>query len=381
MNDLYVTCEDIISDIDFKTVRDWKDRTGGKAVGYFPVYAPAEIIHAAGMLPVGLAGAGDRLDIQHADARFGSFICSIVKTTLELGMTDHLAAFDALLFTSICDSARNLCYVMQRNFPEKYVDFLHLPHNPSSPAAAEFLASEYRRLSARLEELGGEPYDEVAVLHAIEAFNENRALTRSLCDWRAERPHLMKASELYALVRAGNYLPVEQHTEMLVAAGAELEGRAAKARDSIRVVVEGAFCEQPPIDVVRIIEQAGCYVVDDDLTIGRRWFTEDIPTDGDPMMALAQAYLDKSVYSSVRHDFRKPRSQGLVEKVRNRKADAVIMLVAKFCEPAYFDYVLFKQELEKEGIPHLLIEFEEKLFTFENLRMEVETFAESLLFA
>ncbi|MCC6742803.1 MAG: 2-hydroxyacyl-CoA dehydratase, partial [Acidobacteria bacterium] len=71
----------------------------------------------------------------------------------------------------------------------------------------------------------------------------------------------------------------------------------------------------------------------------------------------------------------------LVEKVRNRKADAVIMLVAKFCEPAYFDYVLFKQELEKEGIPHLLIEFEEKLFTFENLRMEVETFAESLLFA
>lgn len=381
MNDVYSTCEQIISDIDFTSVRDWKDRTGGKAVGYFPVYAPSEIIHAAGMLPVGLSGAGDRLDIQHADARFGSFICSIVKTTLELGMTDHLAAFDALLFTSICDSARNLCYVMQRNFPDKYIDFIHLPHNPSSPAAAEFLASEYRRLAGQLEVLGGEPYDEVAVLQAIEAYNENRSLTRALCDWRTEQPHLMKASELYALVRAGNFMPVEEHTEMLVAAGAELEGRTAKARDSIRVVIEGAFCEQPPIDVVRIIEQAGCYVVDDDLTLGRRWFTEDVSMDGDPLVALAEAYLDRSVYSSVRHDFRKPRSQELVAKVRNRKADAVIMLVAKFCEPAYFDYVLFKQELEKEGIPHLLVEFEEKLFTFENLRMEVETFAESLLFA
>lgn len=381
MNDVYSTCEQIISDIDFTSVREWKDRTGGKAVGYFPVYAPSEIIHAAGMLPVGLSGAGDRLDIQHADARFGSFICSIVKTTLELGMTDHLAAFDGLLFTSICDSARNLCYVMQRNFPDKYVDFIHLPHNPSSLAAAEFLASEYRRLAGQLEVLGGEPYDEVAVLQAIEAYNENRSLTRALCDWRAEQPHLMKASELYALVRAGNFMPVEEHTEMLVTAGAELEGRAAKARDSIRVVIEGAFCEQPPIDVVRIIEQAGCYVVDDDLTLGRRWFTEDVSTDGDPLVALAQAYLDRSVYSSVRHDFRKPRSQELVAKVRNRRADAVIMLVAKFCEPAYFDYVLFKQELEKEGIPHLLVEFEEKLFTFENLRMEVETFAESLLFA
>ncbi len=382
MNDVFTTCEQIISDIDFTAVREWKEQSGGRqAIGYFPVYAPVEIIQAAGMLPVGLSGAGDRLDIQHADARFGSFICSIVKTTLELGMTDHLGAFDGMLFTSICDSARNLCFVMQRNFPDKYIDFIHLPHNPSSPAAAEFLASEYRRLADRLAELGGEPYDEVAVLQAIEAHNENRSLTRALHDWRADQPHLMKASELYALVRAGNFLPVDQHTEMLLTAGAELEGRAAKARDSIRVVVEGAFCEQPPIDVIRIIEEAGCYVVDDDLTLGRRWFTEDVSSEGDPLMSLAEAYLNRSVYSSVRHDFRKPRSQELVEKVRNRKADAVIMLVAKFCEPAYFDYVLFKQELEKEGIPHLLVEFEEKLFTFENLRMEVETFAESLLFA
>ena len=83
MNDVFTTCEQIISDIDFTAVREWKEQSGGRqAIGYFPVYAPVEIIQAAGMLPVGLSGAGDRLDIQHADARFGSFICSIVKTTL-----------------------------------------------------------------------------------------------------------------------------------------------------------------------------------------------------------------------------------------------------------------------------------------------------------
>ena len=46
----------------------------------------------------------------------------------------------------------------------------------------------------------------------------------------------------------------------------------------------------------------------------------------------------------------------------------------------YFDYVLYKRELEAAGIPHLLLEFEEKTFTFERLRTEVETFVESLLF-
>jgi benzoyl-CoA reductase/2-hydroxyglutaryl-CoA dehydratase subunit BcrC/BadD/HgdB len=43
--------------------------------------------------------------------------------------------------------------------------------------------------------------------------------------------------------------------------------------------------------------------------------------------------------------------------------------------------VLYKRELEREGIPHLLLEFEEKMFTFERLRTEVETFVESQIFA
>jgi len=83
-----INCEELIYDLNFSVVREWKYRhPGAKAIAYFPVYAPVELIHACGMLPVGLNGAGDRLDIQHADAKFGSFICSIVKTTLEMGLT------------------------------------------------------------------------------------------------------------------------------------------------------------------------------------------------------------------------------------------------------------------------------------------------------
>ena len=146
------------------------------------------------------------------------------------------------------------------------------------------------------------------------------------------------------------------------------------------MVIEGSFCEQPPLDLIKILEEAGCYIVDDDFLLGPRWFLRDVPVSGDPMRALADSYSNASVYSPVRHDFRRPRHRELIEKARNRKADAVILLIAKFCEPALFDYGLFKQELEKEGIPHLLMEFEEKMFTFEGLRTEVETFVESLLF-
>jgi benzoyl-CoA reductase subunit C len=373
--------EKIIYDLSFATIREWKLRhPGGRAIGYFPVYAPVELIHACGMLPVGLNGAGDRLDIQHADARFGSFICSIIKTTLELGLTDHLTPFEGLLFSSICDSARNLCFVMKRNFPDLYIDFLHLPHNPSSAASTDFLVSEYGRLQKNLEEMQGTRVSDDALRESVKLYNENRSLTRRLYDERSQNPHLMRTSELYPLLRAGNFLPVEEHNALLSRTVEELPLRKGKPRDSIRIVIEGSFCEQPPIDLIKILEEAGCYVVDDDFVLGPRWFSQELPLNEDPLRTLADSYSNRAVYSSVRHDFRKPRHKALIEKVRSRQADAVLLLIAKFCEPAYFDYVLFKQELEKEGIPHLVMEFEEKMFTFERLRTEVETFVESLLF-
>ncbi len=37
-------------------VREWKARTGGLAVGFMPIYVPRELLHAQGVLPVGLMG-------------------------------------------------------------------------------------------------------------------------------------------------------------------------------------------------------------------------------------------------------------------------------------------------------------------------------------
>jgi len=374
-------CQDLIADLSFERVQRWKDENpGGEVIGYFPVYAPVEIIYAAGMLPVGLSGGGDRLDIQHADARFGSFICSIIKTTLEMGLRGHLKVFDGILFSSICDSARNLCFVMKRNFPDLYMDFLHLPHNPSSTASIDFLTSEYRRLIKELERVGGQKITEVRLQHAISLYNHNRELIRQLYALRAQKPHLLRAWESYVLVRAGHFMPVEEHNSLLEESLEQLAQRSGKPRDSIRVVVEGAFCEQPPLDLIKLVEDAGCYLVDDDFVIGRSWFVEDVPASADPVRALAESYVNRSVYSSVRHDFRAPRWEGLVDKVKRSRADAVLFLIAKFCEPAYFDYVLFKKKLEQVEVPHLLLEFEEKQFTFDRVRTEVETFVESLVF-
>lgn len=360
---------------------EWKkNHPDRKLVGCYPVYTPVELIHAAGMLPVGVIGAGNRLEIAHADSRFQSFVCSIVKSTLELGLTNRLKFLDGIVFHSICDPARNLGSVFTRNFPSLMVEYIHFPQNLTSPHTIEYLLAEYRRIARAYEKLARAKMTDEALRNSIALYNTQRRLVRELYAIRKATPQNLSTVECYVLTRIGSLIPAEEHISILEQAIRELRQRNEKPKDRIRVVLEGSFCEQPPIELLEGLEAAGCYILDDDFLIGWRWFAGDIPTDGDPMRNLAGAYLNRSVYSGVKHDTREPKSKHLVDKFKDANADAVLILAAKFCEPALFDYALYKRALEREGIPHLCLEFEEKMWIFDKARTEVETFVESMLF-
>jgi benzoyl-CoA reductase subunit C len=146
------------------------------------------------------------------------------------------------------------------------------------------------------------------------------------------------------------------------------------------VVFEGGFCEQPPLDLLRTIAQF-CYVVDDDLLIGLRWILEDVPLDGDPLFNLAEAYLEKSSYSPVQHDLRKPKEKMLLQRMQAARASAAIITAAKMCEPGLDEQVAYSKALDEAGIPYFVSEFEENMTSFDHMQIQLETFVENLLFA
>ena len=89
----------LYEDVDYKAVAEWKSGAPGrKAIGYMPIYVPRELIHAAGMLPVGIFGGGDRLEIIRGDAYFQSYICHIPRSTIELALSGRLDGLDGTLF-------------------------------------------------------------------------------------------------------------------------------------------------------------------------------------------------------------------------------------------------------------------------------------------
>jgi len=299
---------------------------------------------------------------------------------LELGLTSRLNFLEGMFFHSICDPARNLASVFVRNFPEMFIEYVHFPQNLASPLGKQYLENEYQRIVGNLETRLGRKITADDLNASIALYNQIRALLREIYEIRANRPHLIGAAETFLLTRAGTLMSPEEHLKMLQRVMELIPKRPSRPKDRIRVVLEGSLCELPPVPLIETLEAAGCYILDDDFFRGWRWFTSDVPVQSNPLAALAESYCDRSYYSGVKHDTRETKSGHLIQMAQERKADAVIIQAAKFCEPALFDYALYRKALDDANIPHLLLEFEEKGWIFDRARSEVETFVESLMF-
>jgi benzoyl-CoA reductase subunit C len=375
LEEILYECRELLEDMSFPTVQRWRE-SGGKVVGHFQVYFPEEIVHAAGMLPFKVRGA--QIEAVQADSRFGSYLCSILKSSLELALSKRVE-LDMFVTHPICDAARNLGAVWGRNFPYP-CEILYLPQNANSPAAVTFLRDEYGRLLRGVEKIAGRRVKEDELRSSLRVFNRNRALLRELYAIKRETPWLVSADEAYVLVALGGLIPREEHNELLETVLPQIAARPNKKQDKIRIVFEGGFCEQPPLDLIRAIARS-CYVVDDDLLMGLRWILEDVPLDGDPLFNLASAYLEKSSYSPVQHDLRKPKEKMLLERIKKSRATAAIVTAAKMCEPGLEEQVCYLHALEEAGIPYFISEFEEKMTTFEHMEIQLETFVENILFS
>ncbi len=87
MEDVFYECRELLEDPNYPTVQRWR-KAGGQVLGHFQVYFPEEIAHAAGMLPLKIRGAP--LETMQAESRFGSYLCSILKTSLELALSGRV---------------------------------------------------------------------------------------------------------------------------------------------------------------------------------------------------------------------------------------------------------------------------------------------------
>ena len=368
-------------DLTFTNHKEFSKLTGAKIVGYFPVYVPKELIESFGILSIALYGGGEILEISHSEAYLGSFICSISKSTLELGLIGDIKEFDGFVSPYICDVARNLAGIFERNFPDMTTHMMHYPQNFQSKGSITYLMNEYKRLIAKFEKISGQSFNPEQLREQIIISNHIFKILNEINNERVNNLGKISITEYYYLLRLRGLIPNREYEKIITLALSEIKKRSIKKRDIIPVLVMGPFCEQPTVEVIQLIEDVGFHIIDSDFQIGQNFLSGPISTEGNPLEALSKAYIEKAKPLPTRHN---PlgRENEVLERIDNSKAKAVIFLTAKFCEPALEDFVLYKEAIEKfrKDVQYIHIEFEERSSNFEDVRLQLETLLESILF-
>ncbi|RMF56436.1 MAG: benzoyl-CoA reductase subunit C [Calditrichaeota bacterium] len=367
-------------DLEFRHARDWKAEDPTRVlIGYLPIYFPREIVHAMNGLAVGIMGAGDRIQIIKGDAYYQSYICHMPRGIIELALNGNLDNFDGFIFPSICDVIRNLSGMFQILGKGKFVKYLDYPQNFLSHVGGEFYRAELMHVIQEIEKLNGVKLSPEKLNQSIRLYNRNRKLIEEIYTIRQDYPWRLSAVDLYHLLRAGLTLPVEMHNELLETVLIHIQEDIGEEMDKIKVVVSGAFCEQPPVGLIKTIEIAGCYIVDDDFMLGSRWIEGDVDdTSDDPVGALVDAYLSQSTFSSAVYDIENPKSQRLLELVRRRKADGIIFAAPSFCDPALLDRPTLQNACEEAGIRYISFQYHENTGQFKVIQEQVGAFSDSI---
>ncbi|MBI4509882.1 MAG: 2-hydroxyacyl-CoA dehydratase [Deltaproteobacteria bacterium] len=371
-----------LASLDLAHVRAWKAGSSTRrAIGCMPVFAPREVLWAAGALPVLLRGGGDQLETLRGDALYQSYICHIPRSTLELAWGGWLDVLDGMVFPNTCDVIRNLSGTWHGLFAGKPVRFLDPPHARDPESGVSYWRDELTRLYEGTCTLSGCDPSDAALWAAIDDYVLARRAVRALSEARVAEPWNVPADDAYLLRRAGDSLPPRDHAKLIEEYLAAVKLRRAHWEDRIRVVVVGAFCEHPPLGLLRAIERAGCYIIEDDLFLSSEDVVGEIAADRQgrrALEAIARGYITQGAKSSVRYDEAGSRGQELAARVRELGADGVIFAAPSFCDPALLDQPRLARVLDDEGIPHASFKYSENVGQFQGFREQAGTFCDSV---
>ena len=355
-----------------KAMDDYKAETGKGAVGIMPIYAPEEMVHATGYLPMGIWGAQGKT-ISKARTYLPPFACSIMQQVMELqceGAYDDLAA---VLFSVPCDTLK--CLSQKWTGTSPVIVFTH-PQNRGLEAANKFLVKEYELVKAQLEHYLGVTITNAALERSIAIYNENRQVMREFVKVAADYPQVIDAVSRHAVFKARQFMLKEKHTELVKELIAEVKAMPVQPWTGKKVIVAGILLE--PNELLDIFNEFGLAIVDDDLAQESRQIRVDV-LDGEegPLYRMAKAW--QQMYGcSVATDTKKGRGKMLMNKMAQTGADAVIIAQMKFCDPEEWDYPVMYREFEERGVKNLMIEVDQEVTSFEQVKTRLQSFVEMM---
>lgn len=346
---------------------------GKKVIGVMPVYAPEELVHAAGMFPVGCWGG--RASISKATRYLPPFACSIMQSVTEFAMSGVYDSLDGVLLSGPCDTLKCVTQNWLSACPQVKSFALIHPNNHKLDCGVVYMEQELNKVKAFLEGIGGAGISEAAMAHSIGIYNANRQAVREFTEIVSKRPGCISAKMRHAVMKSRYFMWKEEHTRLLLDLNEELKQYPEQSWKGSKIVLAGLLAE--PDSLLELFDEFGMAVVGDELAQESRQVRTPVPEGAGGIRRLALQWRNMEGCTFL-YDPQNTRARMLAQLAGETGADGVVLCLMKFCDPEEFDVPWLKRALDEAGIPMLNLEIEMNAGSFEQARTRLQAFCEQM---
>ncbi len=358
---------------------------GRMVVGTFCVFAPDELIYAAGGLPIRLDAGADAA-IAEGEQELGTVnICPAIKSSLGLKRLNLPFAgetrLDLALIPSVCDGKKKLVEIFARYVPTWMIQ---VPHTALDPRVRDYWRTEVNLLRENLEQFTGHKIKAKELLEAIQLFNRKRRVIRRLYEVRKAPLPPISGQDALLVVATSYHDDPERWVKQTETLCQELENRVQRREgvadpEASRLMLAGCPIVPPNWKVPNILEELGGIIVTDELCTGSRGYWYLVGEDGrsvDEMVtALADRYIMCECPCFVPNT---PRLKRIIESVEDWNVKGVIYYQLTFCHTLNIEAMEVERALERIGVPMCKIDTDYSEQGAEAMRTRLESFLETL---
>lgn len=356
-------------------IADWKSK-GHRIVGYTCHYAPAEIIHAAGIFPYRMEARGCA-ETGLADVYYHRFNCTYSRCLLQEGLSGRYDFLDGLCFLNGCEQIRRMYEVWDKHVAATdYQYMVTVPHSIYDEGFAWYL-DEIRRFSESIRSDFAPRLTAEDLARSIEIYNESKRLVAELYEMRKSEEVPISGSDALRIVLAAGIMPRERFNELLKEALPEIRTGAGISDYKARIMVGGSELDDPAL--FEMIEGLGGIIVTDTLCTGSRSFQDQVatPSNGNAVEAIARSYYYSNPCPRMMGHFEE-RLDYTRKQAQEAGVDGIILQKIVFCDNHAVDSTMLADELEPEGIPVLNLDRDHMLSDTGRLRTRIEAFIERI---
>ncbi|HQI24720.1 MAG TPA: double-cubane-cluster-containing anaerobic reductase [Smithella sp.] len=356
---------------------------GRKVIGSYCVFVPEELILAVDGVSVGLC-AGAEFNFEGAETMLPRNTCALIKSAFgfKLGQVcPYLEASDVVVGENTCDGKKKSYEMLAPLVKDLYV--MDMPQMKSE-SGITLLKEEYRKLIDKLEKVSGKKVTVESLQKGINIVNAKRDAIRRLTELRAADPAPISGLDALLVNQVFFYDDPVRFTDSVNKLCDELEDRVKKGigifpKGTTRVIVSGCPMAVPNWKLPMLIESVNAVIVGEESCVGERgarWITEPKGRTVDELLnTITERYfnIDCAIFTP-----NPSRLAYIKEMSKKLKADGVIHYSLQFCQPYIMESGPVEKNLEKSGIPTILLETDYSEQDAGQLKTRIEAFVERL---